>query len=57
MYIAIDINGKFTVTNDIDKARVFKNETSASKVITGLNKKIRELASGWKVVEIERSKV
>jgi hypothetical protein len=54
MYIAIDINGKFTVTNDIDKARVFKNETSASKVITGLNKKIRELASGWKVVEIER---
>lgn len=54
MYITIDINGKFTITSDIDKARVFKNESSASKVITGLNKRIRDLASGWKVVEIER---
>lgn len=53
-YLTISINGKFALTEDIDKAQVFKNEASASKAMIGMHKKLRQFGTGWKVIEIER---
>lgn len=54
LYISIDSTGKFDTTTKIDEARIFKSKSQASKVLVGLNNKIRKKATGWKVIEIER---
>lgn len=54
LYIAIDTSGKFTTTNNIDEANIFKSQSAAGKAMTGLNHKIRKQAAGWKVEEIVR---